>query len=71
MSDEVKLTDKELQKIYSEQAFPGRKSTMGYVQGLSKLEYMTLHIMANGSSRVKEAVELAKSIIASCNKEQS
>ena len=71
MSNEVKLTDKELQKIYSEQAFPGRKSTMGYVQGLSKLEYMTAQLFSSGKITIEEAIVFSKKVIELCNKEQS
>lgn len=52
-------------------AFPGRTNTMGYTQGLTKLEWITTLIYSNNTeSGTKEALEAAKEIIESCAKEQ-
>lgn len=63
------LSEKQVKALAAEQAFPGRKSTMGYVTGLTKLEYMSLQLLASGNMNIEECVILAKSLIAACAEE--
>lgn len=57
-------------KAIAAPAFPGRTGAMGYVQGLTKLEWLTGMILsANANQAVVDAVAVAKLIIETCEKE--
>jgi hypothetical protein len=66
-----KLSEKQVKALVAEQAFPGRKSTMGYVTGLTKLEYMSLQLLANGNTNIKDSISYSKALIAACAEEVS
>ena len=65
-------------KSESKPSFPGKSNAMGYEPGLTKLEYMALHLLAASilpefrhGMPYQDAVDLAKDLLQTCEAEQS
>lgn len=68
---EKQINEEELKLLYKEPAFPS-----GHSKGLSKLEYMTLHLVSsdpdyfNISPFIEKCIKTAKIIIKRCKEEE-